>query len=260
MTTPTRLHLDASDLAATSVQEPGGVVVPPLRAYSRLLVVACLFAATGGYMDAFSYIAHGHVFANSQTGNVVLFAVNATAGLWGPALRHLPPIGAFLLGVAAAHLLGIGAQKHSTRAMLSCQAIEVALLGCLTLFDGRLPEASIVPLIAFTAALQHTSFDALGPWTFNSAMTTGNIRNMATGFVQWMRGRNVAANRGKTTLAGLICISFLAGVLLGGMYMRWHMRYQLAPCVALVVAALLLTWRERVMLLRSDSRVAEAER
>jgi uncharacterized membrane protein YoaK (UPF0700 family) len=250
------MHLDANDLAATAPTAPGGAVVPPLRAYSRLLVVACLFAAAGGYMDAFSYIAHGHVFANSQTGNVVLFAVNATAGMWGQALRHLPPIGAFILGVAAAHLLGIGAQARSTGAMLSCQAIEIAVLSCLTLFDRHLPEASIVPIIAFTAALQHTSFDALGPWTFNSAMTTGNIRNMATGFVLWMQGRNVAANRGKAIVAGLICISFLFGALFGGTYTRAHSRFQLAPCVALVMAALLLTWRERVLLLRGNSQIA----
>ena len=38
-------------------------------------------------MDSYAYIAHGHVFANAQTGNVVLFAVNAAAGDWSQALR-----------------------------------------------------------------------------------------------------------------------------------------------------------------------------
>ena len=42
-----------------------------------LLRIACLFAVVGGYLDAYSYLAHGHVFANAQTGNVVFLAVEA---------------------------------------------------------------------------------------------------------------------------------------------------------------------------------------
>jgi uncharacterized membrane protein YoaK (UPF0700 family) len=70
-----------------------------LSEVSGLLAAACLFTAAGGYMDAFSYLAHGHVFANSQTGNFVFFAVFASRGHWVRAGRHLPPFVAFALGV-----------------------------------------------------------------------------------------------------------------------------------------------------------------
>ena len=50
-------------------------------------------------------LAKGHVFANAQTGNVVLFAVYATGGDWAKAVRHIPPIASFIIGVAAAKLL-----------------------------------------------------------------------------------------------------------------------------------------------------------
>ena len=30
-----------------------------------LLRIACLFAVAGGYLDAYAYLAHGHVFANA---------------------------------------------------------------------------------------------------------------------------------------------------------------------------------------------------
>ena len=85
---------------------------------SGLFMIACLFTAAGGYLDAFSYIAHGHVFANAQTGNVVFFAVFASAGQWAQAWRHVPPIVAFSLGVAIAKLLGVQTQKHTFRATL----------------------------------------------------------------------------------------------------------------------------------------------
>ncbi|MGA7922289.1 MAG: DUF1275 family protein [Candidatus Acidiferrales bacterium] len=48
---------------------PSNAPAGELHSVSGLFIIPCLFTAAGGYMDAFSYIAHGHVFANAQTGN-----------------------------------------------------------------------------------------------------------------------------------------------------------------------------------------------
>src|SRR5271156_1145270 len=137
---------------------------------SGLLVIACLFAVAGGYMDAYAYLAHGHVFANAQTGNVVLFSVFASGGQWAQAARHLPPIAAFALGVAAAKLLGVGPHKEPFRSTLICQAFELVTLATLAVIGARLPNACVVPMISFVAAVQVTSFGNLGSWSFSSAM------------------------------------------------------------------------------------------
>ena len=43
--------------------------------FALLITLAC------GFLDAYTYLARGHVFANAQTGNVILFALEARA-LW----------------------------------------------------------------------------------------------------------------------------------------------------------------------------------
>ena len=43
-------------------------------------------------MEAYAFLAHGHVFANAQTGKVVLLAVWAAEGDWVHAGRHVPSI------------------------------------------------------------------------------------------------------------------------------------------------------------------------
>src|SRR5271156_5062884 len=141
-----------------------------LQDVSGLLVIACLFAMAGGYMDAYSYLAHGHVFANAQTGNVIFFSVFASGGQWAQAARHLPPIAAFALGVAAAKLLGVGPRKEPFRSTLICQAFELVTLATLAVIGARLPNACVVPMISFVAAVQVTSFGNLGSWSFSSAM------------------------------------------------------------------------------------------
>jgi uncharacterized membrane protein YoaK (UPF0700 family) len=219
--------------------------VPALRSIWDLFVIECVFTVSGGFMDAYSFIAHGHVFANAQTGNVVFFAVYATEGNWFQAIRHVPPIVACILGVSAARLLGVRAEKQTFRATLLCQGIELAVLSGLALFASRLPDDWVVPIISFAVALQITSFDALGPWSFNSAMTTSNIKNATTGFVLWLIGKERAKNRGRAIVSTAACLSFLLGALFGGFYTYRHEAHALTPVVFLVLTGLLLTWRKR---------------
>jgi uncharacterized membrane protein YoaK (UPF0700 family) len=40
-----------------------------------VLTASALLSAGGGAMDAWVYLAHGHVFANSQSGNLVLMGI-----------------------------------------------------------------------------------------------------------------------------------------------------------------------------------------
>ena len=210
-----------------------------------LLGLACLFAVVGGYLDAYAYLAHGHVFANAQTGNVVFLALDASGGRWQDAARHLPPIFTFACGVAAAKRLGVRTQKRTFHATLLCQACEGAILGGLAVAASRLSDAWVVSIIAFVAALQNTSFSAVGAWSFNSAMTTGNLRNAVSGLVLWGMGRDPAENRRKAAALGSICLAFFVGAVSGGACTRRDGRHALWPCVALVAAGFVMTRRER---------------
>jgi Na+/H+ antiporter NhaC len=72
---------------------PGKPLFMPLPPTSQLtaaedsLPVAALLAASGGFLDAFTYIGQGHVFANAMTGNVVLLGVYAATGNWTQSWR-----------------------------------------------------------------------------------------------------------------------------------------------------------------------------
>ena len=54
--------------------------------------LAVLLALSGGLMDAYTYIFRGQVFANAQTGNILLFGVNLSEGNFGEALRYFFPV------------------------------------------------------------------------------------------------------------------------------------------------------------------------
>lgn len=52
------------------------------RQMSDTFLIAVLLAVVGGSLDAYSYVARGHVFANAQTGNIVLFGLHLADGEW----------------------------------------------------------------------------------------------------------------------------------------------------------------------------------
>ena len=53
---------------------------------SESIELGIILALSGGFMDAYSYLARGHVFANAQTGNMLLFGVNLASGQFQNAL------------------------------------------------------------------------------------------------------------------------------------------------------------------------------
>ena len=215
-------------------------------------MIGSLFALAGGSLDAYSYLTHDHVFSTAESGNVVQFGVYASGNDWAHALRFLPPIGAFVLGTAIARLLGVQTKKHTFRATLICQGLEGTVLFILALYGANLSSQWVVPLIAFCAALQNTSFGALGPWKFNNAMTTGNLRDGTSAIVFWILGRDPEKNRGQAVVSFTIFACFLAGALFGGLYTRYDQRHALTPTVVLIFVGFVLTWRQRFLYRERD--------
>ena len=59
---------------------------------SESIEVAIFLALSGGLMDAYSYLLRGQVFANAQTGNMLLLGVHASQGNWAMCLKYAFPI------------------------------------------------------------------------------------------------------------------------------------------------------------------------
>jgi uncharacterized membrane protein YoaK (UPF0700 family) len=182
---------------------------------AKTLRLIVLLGIAGGFLDAFTFVAHGGVFANAQTGNVVLLGVAAAHGDAAGALRHIPPIVAFVLGVAAAETL-----THPRVAPLMRRPVRVALvieIGVL-LVVGAIPTpvaSSVVVLaVAFVAALQNATFGTVREWSVNTTMTTGNLRTAARATYRAVFRRDAPAAQQARTF-GLVVLSFLIGAGVG---------------------------------------------
>ena len=76
---------------------------------SESIKLGVILAIAGGFMDAYSYMCRGKVFANAQTGNILLLGINISERNWQMALRYLVPVLAFAIGIKNAAVIAAGA-------------------------------------------------------------------------------------------------------------------------------------------------------
>ena len=72
------------------------------NANAERLAAACVLSIIGGFLDIYTYLCRGKVFANAVTGNMVLFGFHLANLEWGAGAKYLLAIFFYALGVFAA--------------------------------------------------------------------------------------------------------------------------------------------------------------
>jgi uncharacterized membrane protein YoaK (UPF0700 family) len=173
------------------------------------LLVATLLSAVGGFLDAFTWLTYGGVFATAQTGNVVLVGVYAALGQWPQAFRHVLPIAAFLLGVFIASRLRGGALER--KATLVSLVVEIALLGVVTIVTSDFPGVAVTLGISFVAALQTSSFVKVEGWRYSSVIATSNLRQAIEALVAGTVAPHDRRALREAWVFATVCVAFALG-------------------------------------------------
>ena len=128
--------------------------------------VAALLALAGGALDAYTYLCRGGVFANAETGNIVLLGVCLARGEWTAALRYLAPVLAFAMGVLAAERIKSRRRDKAGRLHWRHAALgaEIALLVLASLIplgepDPLVNKLALVIQGSISAALERFRTD-----------------------------------------------------------------------------------------------------
>ena len=216
---------------------------------SRHLRVAFLLSLAGGFLDAYTYVARGGVYANTQTGNVVKLGLVLAGGAYGNAIQFVVPLLTFSLGIICAMAVesAIVARKLRwvRRAVL---AIEVALLlvVCAIPLDPAL-DLYANAIVSFVAAMQAEAFRSFRSEAVATIMSTGNVRKAAEELYTALALRDMAHVGAAVSYASnvvLFCCGAAAGYLVTTAVGRWAVLVPVALCIATFVVISVLLGRE----------------
>jgi uncharacterized membrane protein YoaK (UPF0700 family) len=213
--------------------------------HEMMLIGVCL-AVVGGFLDAYTYIFRGGVFANAQTGNMVLMGIWVSKGNYIKAGFYLIPVSAFFLGIVATEYLK---RRFSDSEFVNFQhitlGIETALLFSIGFLSKQVPDPVINVAVSFVCSLQVNSFRKIMGSPYATTMCTGNLRSATEQLCLFMFDKK------KEALANciryfIIIFSFCCGAAFGAVF-TWTLKGKSVwICCALLMAVLfILLWDSR---------------
>ena len=186
-------------------------------AIANSLPTAMALSLSAGYLDGFTYIGHGHVFASAMTGNMVLLGLKI-ATLSSETFAYAFPIVAYVVGVLIAHtLMRESIRKHLPLAPHSLTLLlEILVLLAVAYAPIRFEDSVLISIITISTSMQNTSFRNIGERTYNSVIMTGNLQNFSNALASGARPWTPARLREARDLGGVL-LSFLVGAALGAL-------------------------------------------
>ena len=188
---------------------------------SESIELGILLALSGGFMDAYSYLARGQVFANAQTGNMLLFGVNLARGQFQHALHYLCPVLAFGLGILIEIIILFGVGYIS--------------------FEQNLLANS---LTSFACGLQVQAFRKIHGKGYATTMCIGNLRTGTHEMCNYLCTKKVQHLQSGLLYYSII-LTFIIGAILGNFCIQIFSAKAIWLSVSLLILAFILMFVDR---------------
>jgi len=183
---------------------------------SEAFCTAMFLSVSGGLQDVYTYLYRGKVFANAQTGNIVLCSVKLVEGDWSAVLHYLVPLCFFALGVFTAELLR---QKFQQMQRLHWRQLVVLGEVLLLFIVGLLPQEQNLlanAIVSFSCAMQVQAFRKVNGYAFASTMCIGDLRSGVEAFCIWCKTHEPKVKDRMMRYFGIILL-FAVGAGIGSM-------------------------------------------
>ncbi|HCW54479.1 MAG TPA: DUF1275 domain-containing protein [Clostridium sp.] len=182
------------------------------------LRLGVFLAATGGFLDAYTFICRGGVFANAETGNMVLLAIGVATGDIHRVFTALLPILSFMLGVFI--YSKITSYRPPSIAFIKGHEIVILIIEILVLIIvGFIPSTVdnifVTTTISFVSSVQMCTFRKLSNCAYNTTMCTGNLRSACETAYRALTTNNKEEAK-KSIRYFTIILCFIIGSAIGG--------------------------------------------
>ena len=177
--------------------------------------LSALLSFSGGLQDAYTYNMRNGVFANAQTGNVVLMSQNFMQGNWYKGLHYMIPLLSFAAGIFLAERIE---SRFKNSAKIHWRQIILVIEFILLLAVGFMPASfNMVAnvLVSFSCAMQVQTFRKVHGYGYASTMCIGNLRSGTESLSQYIRTKEKESLRKALHFFGIILI-FAIGAGIGG--------------------------------------------
>ena len=184
------------------------------------------------------------VFANAQTGNIVLMSTHLFAGDWAGVFRYFVPLISFMAGIFVAECVH---RRYKCMEKVHWRQLIILAEIVLLFFVGFLPQEVNTfanALVSFVCAMQVQTFRKVRGHAYASTMCSGNMRSGTEALCAYFHTHDREVLKKALTYFGVIGI-FAVGAGLGSVLTaRFAEKGIWVSCLLLAVSFLMMFVRE----------------
>ena len=138
----------------------------PYGQMSDSFLMSAFIILSGGLQDAYTYCCRDKVFANAQTGNIVLMSTHLFAGDWAGVFRYFVPVISFTAGIFVAECVHrrykCMEKVHWRQLIILAEIVLLFAVGFLPQSQNLLANA----IVSFSCAMQVQAFRKVNGYAF----------------------------------------------------------------------------------------------
>ncbi len=212
------------------------------RQMSESIRLGMVLALSGGFMDAYSYMCRGQVFANAQTGNILLFGIYASERRWSAAVRYAIPVIAFATGIGLADLVRIKMkEKYSFHWRQVTVLFEMIVLFAVCFIPQQFNFLAN-SLTSLACGIQVESFRKIHGNGIATTMCIGNLRSATQQMCEYAETKKKDHLKKGMLYYGIIFF-FVVGAVLGNICVKYLFERALLICTAILWIAFVMMFR-----------------
>lgn len=180
---------------------------------SETFLTGAILAVAGGFLDAYTYICRGAVFANAQTGNIVLMGIKFANGQIKNSLVYLVPIFSFIAGILLCETVRRNYRKGKVLHWRQITVIfEIAVLIAVAFIpQNELGNNISNALVSFVCSIQVQSFRRVNDNAIATTMCTGNLRSATELLYNYLETKDKTELRKSLEYIGIIVFFIIGG-------------------------------------------------
>lgn len=216
------------------------------RQMSETFRLGILLAIVGGFLDAYTYISRGEVFANAQTGNIVLLGLNIAEGNLKNSIYYLIPILAFALGVVISEVIK---SKYKDSNYIHWRQIIIVIEIIILFIVGFVPSGNMNVIvniaISFVCSMQVESFRKVHGNAFATTMCTGNLRSGTEQLYKYKKTKDKSMLHRTLQYYGII-LFFILGAAIGALVTKLFNEKSVLFCCIILLVAFAIMFKEEI--------------
>ncbi len=202
---------------------------------SDTFLLGAIISMSGGFQDAYTYVLRDKVFANAQTGNIVLMSQHFMSREWAAGIRYLFPVLAFAFGIIASEQIGHkfkhSRKLHWRQIVILVEIISLASVAYIPTSFNTLANV----IVSFACAMQVQAFRKVHGYAYASTMCIGNLRSGTESLSVFIRERKKEALIKALHYYGIIFL-FATGAGIGAITSaRYGIKSIIVSCILLMI-------------------------